>query len=151
MSRFNGENYDEEWNNQWELWEANTLRHMRGPAGQAILRELREALLALPERKLINSRLADEQGCVCTIGALALHRGRKVEELAALIPAELWDEYEEELKTEALGRELGLKHVMIVALAGQNDDTWRTETPEQRFERVLKWVESEIQPEPAGA
>src|SRR5689334_6305207 len=53
VSRFNGEGYDEDYNNQWELWEANTLRHMRGAAGQAVLRELREALLALPERKLI--------------------------------------------------------------------------------------------------
>lgn len=148
MSRYAGDNYDEEWNNQWELWQANTLRHFRGRAGQAILRELRDALLALPERKLIHGRLADEQGAVCTIGALALHRGCSIEKLAAMIPVDLWDEYEEERATERLGKDLNLRMVMIVALAGENDDPWREETDEQRFERVLAWVESQIITEP---
>lgn len=157
MSRFVGDDYDPQFANEWDLWEANWLRHLRGANGQEVLRDLRDALLALPERKLIEGRLADEQGCVCTVGALALYRrtlsGERPEdvldELRNLIkPDERWgdiDAYEAEERTVACGVGLGLKRMMAMALAGKNDDWYADDkTPEQRFERVLKWVESKI-------
>ena len=39
-----------------------------------VLRKLREALLAMPERRLIQDRLATPTGAVCSIGALAAHK-----------------------------------------------------------------------------
>lgn len=153
MSRFNSDDYDFDYPNQGDLWSANVQRHLAGAKGQAILRELRDALLTLPERKLINGRLADEQGCVCTVGALAAHRGVSLKELAELVkPDERWgevDAYEAEMRTMDLGRRIGLKEVMSVTLAARNDDCWYApldETDEQRYERVLKWVESNLEP-----
>lgn len=43
------------------LWRANLERHLRSPRGQALLRDVREALLALPEHRLI-------EGALCTVG-----------------------------------------------------------------------------------
>lgn len=155
MSRFNSDDYDEEFANQGELWSANVQRHLKGAKGQAVLRELRDVLLALPEKKLINGRLADEQGCVCTVGALAAHRGVSLQELADLVkPDPRWgdiDSYDAEIRTLDLGHRIGLKEVMSVTLAARNDD-WRApmnETDEERYERVLKWVESALDPVPA--
>lgn len=154
VSRFNGDDYDQNFPNEGDLWNANLIRHMRGRAGQAVLRELREALLSLPEKRLINGRLADESGCVCTVGALAAHRGVSLKELADRIKVDYegypFDEWDAEEATLNEGLRIGLKTGMVVRLASINDDTWGPgihETPEQRYERVLKWVESKIIPE----
>lgn len=156
MSRFQGDSYEEEYPNQALMWQWNLEQHLKGAKGQAVLRELREALLELPERRLIRGRLADEDGCVCVVGALAVHRGFDIQLLAEKIkPDPRWgdiDEYDSELATQALGHELGLKDVMAMALAAHNDDAWSApinETLEQRFERVLAWVEKALDAVPA--
>lgn len=43
------------------LWRANVKRALAGKRGQAALRDLRDALLALPEKRLI-------EGALCTVG-----------------------------------------------------------------------------------
>lgn len=158
MSRFNGDEYDPQFPNEYDLWDANFQRHIRGARGQRDLRDLRDALISLPEKRLISGRLADEQGCVCTVGALALHR-RKIAgeapetvlaDLAAVIAPDQWgdfDEWESEERTMDLGVEIGLKRMLAIKLASLNDDAWVApvdETPEARYERVLAWVESRI-------
>jgi hypothetical protein len=65
MSRFwddgdGGENFPGE----AALWEANYERALRGKRGRQVLAELREALMALPEHRLI-------EGALCTVGATA--------------------------------------------------------------------------------
>lgn len=63
MSRF--EDYDcEEWfPNQGELWHANVKRALAGKRGKKALSEMREALLTLPEKRLI-------AGALCTVGGV---------------------------------------------------------------------------------
>lgn len=166
MSRFDSDDYDPQFPNEGELWEANLERHMRGAQGQRALRDLRDALLALPEKKLIHGRLADEQGYVCAVGAVALHRRSQkgddpaavLAEMAALLkPDERWgeiDAWEAEERTMNLGMSVGLKRCMAVTMSARNDGGWYApsdETPEQRFERVLAWVESNIKPEAVAA
>lgn len=73
MSRF-GDDYEEQFPGQGELWEANLQRAISGKRGQAALRDLETALLEMPERKIIKGKIADRQGRVCTVGLLALHR-----------------------------------------------------------------------------
>lgn len=58
------------------LWHANLRRSKRGRRGRAALLELREALLALPHKRLIRDRLA-ANGDVCTVGAIVLIRKAK--------------------------------------------------------------------------
>lgn len=152
MSRFEGDG-DEPFPGAWWLYEANTQRTFSGRAGQAKLREIREALLALPEKRLISRRLADESGGVCAVGALALKRGTDagedravvVERLARKITEETveWDSWEVDRQTLGVANELGVRQTMAIELAYINDvDPW--ETPVQRYERILAWVESLI-------
>lgn len=64
MSRFGDEcdEYDE-YDNANALWEANVRRALAGKRGRKALAELREALRALPEKRLI-------EGALCTVGGL---------------------------------------------------------------------------------
>lgn len=63
MSRY-GEGDEADYNNSWALWDAAYRNALRGKRGQQVLRELREALLALPEHRLISRAL-------CTVGGEA--------------------------------------------------------------------------------
>jgi hypothetical protein len=107
VSRYYDDDGDgEDFPNQYEFWRANHERALKGKRGRQALRDLRDALLALPEKKLIEGalctmnaerRLAD--GCisdelaadlaekgegVCAIGAFLWHRKVK----AGMDPAE---------------------------------------------------------------
>lgn len=187
MSRFyEGDDYDEEY--YWLAvgrWEGNLRRAINGRKGQRALRELREALLALPERRLIAGELATPEGEVCTVGALVAYRrarksGLSIEEAAkavALDDPEPWEGYERDPETgdytvdvtppwvrldagqawkkqhgedqgeehtiEA-GKAAGLVHTLAWQLGWLNDVEWSHLTPEQRWERCLRWVESNI-------
>jgi hypothetical protein len=58
MSRYYDDgDYDESFPNQGELWAANAHRALKGKRGRKVLAELREALLALPEKRLIASAM----------------------------------------------------------------------------------------------
>lgn len=81
------------------VWSGNVERILRGKRGQRILRELCEALLALPERRLIANKLENKRtGEVCTIGALAKYRG--------VLPS-IEDDGDDEL-TRQVGEDMGL-------------------------------------------
>ena len=62
MSRF-GDDYDCDYANAADLWEANLHRALSGKRGKKALAELRDALRALPEKRLIS-------GALCTVGGL---------------------------------------------------------------------------------
>jgi len=78
MSRINISE-DEDYPGQFDLWQANCNRQINGKAGQAALRELEAALLALPQKRLIRNAVAHEDGDVCAVGALLVlkHAQRK--------------------------------------------------------------------------
>lgn len=154
--RFEGD-YDEEFPGQYMLWEANLERHFSGKAGQAKLRELRDALLALPEKRLIETRLADEKGNVCALGALAVQhhvaqgkdRAVALAEMAEAVPDEGgWvDTYEAEQHTKDESERCGCKAPFIYTVAYENDfGPSSKETPEERYARMLRWVEKRILP-----
>lgn len=116
MSRYSEyDDYDENFPNEGQLWLANAARALKGKRGRKVLADLREALLALPEKRLIASALCTvnpdkraeeidpanddyqrllfrevvtEQGeGVCAIGAYLWHRKVK----AGADPAEAFD------------------------------------------------------------
>jgi hypothetical protein len=152
VSRFGCDDYDEDYPNQWFLWQHNLDRHVKGPQGQRDLLDLHAALLALPERKLIGGRLADEKGGVCAVGALAVarrvsngeDREAVIRELAEAIPEH---EYDYGDITAQTGKSVGLKYMLAWTIGDLNDDFHKV-TDEQRFDLVLKWVESNILPVP---
>lgn len=61
----------------WDLirWRGAVTSAMRGRRGQAMLRELVEALDALPEKRLVASALTTPDGDCCALGALGMARG----------------------------------------------------------------------------
>jgi hypothetical protein len=57
----------------WELWEQIVSRALGGRRGQEALSALEEALVALPEPRLIDGHLAAD-GAVCAVGAYVAYR-----------------------------------------------------------------------------
>jgi hypothetical protein len=158
--RFAGD-YDETFPGQWQLWEASLERAMSGRRGQQSLRDLEQALLELPEKRLISGRLANE-GEVCVVGALVAHRrvadGETREQvlssLEQMIPEEdQWgytDEWEAEQETILQAESVGLSLTIACTLSQLNDDFYKA-TPEERYEKVLAWVRARIIEEPVAA
>ena len=115
MSRYGDDaDYDNSFPNENALWHANAERALKGKRGRRALRDLREALMALPEHRLIEGALCtvnpekrlawlaegtwarrglaehfEEGGApgVCAVGALLWHRKVK----AGMDPAEAFD------------------------------------------------------------
>lgn len=127
---------------------ANLKRHLNSPRGQATLKELRQALLDMPERRLIHGYLAyvrvegellEEREEFCTIGVLAKARGVPISELETKVDEYGFDQYEEEEQTKGIGEKIGLPGCLTIELSYEND-SWGAEKPEERWRRMLRWV-----------
>lgn len=142
---------DEDYDGQFNLFQANCRRSINGKAGQKSLRELEAALLALPEKRLIADELENADGEVCAIGAIKKYRG-------VVVDADPED-------MESVGVELGMPRLVawkVVCLNDVDIDGRYVEaqgpihrhqgrpcvfvpvTPEQRYEQVLAWVRRQI-------
>jgi hypothetical protein len=147
---------EEDYPGQFGLWQGNCQRSLHGKAGQSALRELESALLALPDKRLIAERLQDDWGDVCAIGAVAKQRNIITEEMKA----------DAEHSMERVGEDLGMPRLVAWKVVEQNDlyfngndlvllegpYRWPAErpyvyapiTPEQRYGKMLAWVQSQI-------
>lgn len=99
-------------------WRAQVKSAMRGKRGQAFLRELADAMDAMPEKVLISNELINDEGDCCTIGVVC--------------------------KT---GAAVGIAHQMAAEIEYENDECgpWsRAETPEERWKRMRAWVDSKL-------
>jgi hypothetical protein len=144
---------DEDRPGQFALWDANVRRSLRGKAGQLALRELEQALLAMPEKRLIKDELVDADGDVCAVACYARHKGLDL------------SQFDPEEESDEVGVAAGMPRLVAWKLVALNDvvlDTvWevahgpvqrgfgtykggvahvRDMTPEERYERVLAWV-----------
>lgn len=144
MSRFE-DGYDEDFPNQSALWWANTERALKGKRGQAFLKEMEEALLALPKKRLIEGAVCFE-GDVCANGALALKRrmanGEKLEDAMKWLEENAPDEdtYADETGF-FMEKHFGILERLAIHAAYVNDEySQATQTPEARYEKVLGWV-----------
>lgn len=141
---------DEDFPNQAYLWEANQRRSLKGKKGQAALRELEAALLALPEPRLIADEFENAQGEVCALGALARFKGKENPKTAdVLIHDEVYNEYYDDgYLMEGAGLELAasmdVPRMVALAIIYHNDDSWQPLTPEQRYDRVLAWTRRQL-------
>jgi hypothetical protein len=156
-----------EWDDQdavrrHNLWRGNYLRQLRGKRGQAFLRELRDALLALPEKALAAGQIAKD-GQVCALGSLALKRRVDAGESREAVVAELAginvdqddDDWEGDLIWEWAESVLQAPKYLAWMIPVENDEDnsheyvdgkWKRKetTPEGRYQRMLRWVESRI-------
>lgn len=146
---------EEDFPGQFSLWRANLGRALRGRRGQAALRELRDALLALPDKKLIDGHIAKD-GAVCAVGALMLDKKMKSlgvarEEALKLLEAdyvpyggwEKWDGYDD-ADTAEEAKAYGIPYMVAWRLVELNDEDLYKADPEERYRRVLAWTEKQL-------
>ncbi len=124
--------YSEDYENV-VLWRSTVKNAIRGKRGQAFLKEMLDALDAMPEKRLIESDLITDEGEVCAMGSVALKRKIYV----AQVDPE--DRHE-------VAETFGIAPALAAEIAYENDEGLygETETPEQRWTRMRKWVASHL-------
>lgn len=106
----------------------------RGKRGQAFFRELLAAMDAMPEKRLIADSLVSG-GEFCTLGVLGAARGLDLENMDP-----------DDAQTVAAA--FNVADCLAREVVFMNDEAWYDDTPEQRFARMRRWVESQITKEP---
>lgn len=144
-------------------WRAQVASAIRGKRGQRMLRDLRVALDALPDRRLVSNSLLTTGGEMCAIGAVAAARGVAVE------PADDGpDWYDGEDFYDSVADKLDVAHQLVREVMYLNDDIatarwgrlvtaarWQSwhgplEDPGRfRWRHLRRWVESKIRFEEA--
>jgi hypothetical protein len=119
-----------------ELWRSNVRKTINGKRGQAFLKDLIEALDAMPEKRLIKHSL-QENGEVCAIGALGLKRGV---DMANLDPED----------PEQVGHAFGISSMLASEIVYENDEKNYRQTPEERWLRMRKWADENIKKDSAS-
>lgn len=110
-----------------------------GKRGQAFLKRLRDALDAMPAKRLITEDFSDRDGNVCALGAIDPNprraNGHRVDPEDA----------------EDVARHFGIATALAAEIIYMNDEEgrWRqkTETPEERWTRMRAWVDKQIGPD----
>lgn len=178
MSRFNDYDYDydEQYPNQSALWWANAQRALAGKKGRQALTELREALLALPEQRLISGalctvggldrvghlskwahedmaeKLASEGEGVCAIGAYLWFKevkaGADPQAAFEKLPTLLDSDGDGDWQTAEAGRAAGLTLTLAWSLAYRNDGQFEDMTPEQRHTAFIGWIDKQLSAPP---
>lgn len=114
-------------------------RAATGYRGQHLLRKLRDALDAMPSKRLIVGNIKDEAGQVCALGALD-----------PTAPAYDADDYDDAEHPRKLAQHFNIAPALASEIVYMNDEyngwTLRSETPEQRWTRMRAWVEQQITP-----
>lgn len=112
-------------------WRGQVASATRGKRGQRMFIELRDALDAMPNKRLITGDL-EADGEVCTLGALGQARGIDMKDL------DICD-------TEALGETFDVAHQLAAEVMWMNDDAWPyCFSDEDRWTRVRAWVDQQI-------
>jgi hypothetical protein len=159
--------YDSNFPNEWAFWERRTRQVMSGKPMRKALAELREALLALPEKRLISrafstvgktsddpdpygerTELLETEGeGVCAVGAFVWHKkvkaGADPEEALRDLPLlPDYDGYPD--ATADQGKATGLSWTLAWLLMDRNDRTYEGMTPEERYEAYLAWIDAKL-------
>jgi hypothetical protein len=126
--------YCDDWDcDQWAMirWRGAVESALKGKRGQAFLKELVQALDALPEKKLIDDKLISEDGSVCALGAVGKARSLDMSNIDPHDP-------------ETVSSKFGIALAMAREIEYMNDEWFHSETPEQRFDRMRHWAVSYI-------
>jgi hypothetical protein len=169
MSRVDDDSgdYDGNFPNEWAFWERRTRQVMSGKPMRKALTELREALLALPEKRLISRafstvgkdngepdhwgerrELLDTEGeGVCAVGAFVWHKrvkaGADPEQAMRDLP--LLPDYDGcPDATADQGKAAGLSWTLAWLLMDRNDSAYEGMTPEERYDAYLAWIDAKL-------
>ena len=136
-------NYSDDCENL-ELWRANVERTITGKRGQALLKEMEAALVALPDKALTCADMArPEDDSVCALGAVALKRGLDKGKDRLTVLKEIAEKFPEGCEAEELADEFGIASMLAREITYINDEC-APDGPQKRYEYVLKWVREQI-------
>ncbi len=132
--------YTEGGDDEWAMirWRGAVSSALRGSRGQKLLKELAAAMDAMPEKRLIEGELVNEDGEHCALGVVGAARQLDLK----TIDPENYDQVASNFDiAAALAREI----------EWVNDDyghnAWMRmdeTTPEARWKRVREWVDEKI-------
>ncbi|ANI14445.1 hypothetical protein A9C11_10825 [Pseudomonas citronellolis] len=126
----------------WSLicWRGAVNSAIKGRRGQAFLIELRDALDAMPDKRLIAEEL-EADGQYCALGVLGAKRGIDMKDIDPDC-------------RESVAAAFGIAPAMAAEIVFENDEypggfygsngEWSRETPEHRWQRMRNWVEENI-------
>jgi hypothetical protein len=117
---------------QWQMimYQGAVKSAFKGKRGQAFLREMLEALDALPQPMLIAGDL-ERGGAVCAIGAVGKARGI---DMTDIDPED----------AETVAETFGVATCMAREIVYDNDEWSRHESPIARWVRMRRWVKAQI-------
>lgn len=119
------------------LYRGTVARSIRGKRGQAFLLEMGKALDAMPVKELITGELVNHHGDVCAIGSVAVAKGIDVSSLDVS-------------EADDVAAVFGIAPTLAREIVYENDEAARwEETPAQRWERMRKWVNDNLEAESA--
>lgn len=122
---------------QWALirWRGAVAASIRGRRGQALLRELRDALDAMPNKTLIADDLVSGDGDYCALGVLGAKRG--LQKMNEIDPDD----------SDRVAGMFGIANALAREIVFENDEGGLfRETPEQRWRRMRAWVDTQLVP-----
>ncbi len=127
-------NYSEDCDDDLALgrWRGAVASAIRGHRGQKLLAEMAAALDAMPEKRLIKESLESPDG-VCALGCLGKAKGMDLSKVDPEDP-------------DAVAKAFGIAMPLAAEIAYMNDEVFWLVTPEQRWDRVRKWVQEQIKP-----
>lgn len=128
---------------QLALYRGTVERSIRGKRGQALLRDLRAAMEAMPEgeRRLAACTFESETGDICPLTCVARRRGIDMSEWA-----NRRDEDLDEADRENLGEMLDISPQMAAEVMFMNDEA-SGHSPEARWSSMHAWVLDNLLPE----
>lgn len=123
--------YIEEFDNNIHLinWRGAVASAIRGRRGQAFLREMREALNALPIKRLIAHEL-EAAGEVCAVGAVGRARGV---DMSRIDPED----------NDTIAKTFGVARALACEVMYLNDEYYYS-SPEERYVNLRRWVDKNI-------
>lgn len=116
------------------MWRGQVASAIRGCRGQAFLRELLDALNAMPVKRLIANDLRKD-GEVCALGSVGAKRGIDLEGLDP-------EDY------DTLANVFGIANQLVQEIEYMNDDAEWNDTPEKRWQRIHSWATSHLKASP---
>lgn len=121
----------------WDLicWRGQVASAIRGKRGQAFLRELVEALDALPAKRLIAHDMINYGGAVCALGSVGKKRGIDLRPLNSTY-------------NEHLAEIFGIAHQLVREIEHMNDEAFYYNSPEMRWQHMRDWALKNIKEQP---
>jgi hypothetical protein len=111
------------------IWRAQVANAIRGKRGQALLKEMLQALDSMPNKRLIAGDL-EKNGEFCALGAVGAKRGLDMSGIEPEDPG-------------MVGRAFGVAHQLVAEIEWMNDEQYYP-TREYRWQKMRDWVESQI-------